>query len=222
MNLAIDIASDFICPWCFIGKTRLKSAMALVREKHPKVRFQINWLPYFLSPDTPSSGDPYQAYLESKFGGAKQVAEIQARVSEAGRDAGVAFDFARITTRPNTMSAHRLIYRAQSTGHPPAEIDTLVERLFVAHFQRGEDIGNLQVLADIAAECGDRKDDVIAYLESNEGQPQVRTLFGKIGEMGVSGVPFFIVQRHLGVSGAQTAEVLAAAILQAIQSTAKA
>ena len=71
MNVAIDIVSDLVCPWCFIGKARLKGALALVREKHPDVEFQINWLPYFLNPDTPKAGESYRAYLETKFGGAK-------------------------------------------------------------------------------------------------------------------------------------------------------
>lgn len=220
MNIAIDIVSDFVCPWCFIGKTRLKSALALVLEKHPDTSFQINWLPYFLSPDAPSAGEPYQAFMEAKFGGAKKVAEMQARVLEAGRDAGVEFDLDKILVRPSTMSAHRLVYRAQSLGHRPAEIEALVGRLFAAYFQRGEDIGSIATLADIAAECGDRKDEVVDYLLSKQGEPQVRSLFAKLGELGVSGVPFFIVQRHLAVSGAQTGEVLAAAILQAMQSTA--
>jgi predicted DsbA family dithiol-disulfide isomerase len=214
MTIAIDIASDFVCPWCFIGKHRMAQATALVKRKHPEARFQINWLPYFLNPDTPPEGEPYRAFLEAKFGGATQVARMQLDVADAGRDTGVEFNFERIATRPNTMRAHRLLYRAQSTGHRPAEIEALVERLFVAHFQRGEDIGDIVTLAEIAAECGDRKDDVIAYLESNEGLPQVRSLVGKVAGLGVKGVPFYLIQRRLAVSGAQTGEILAAAIMQ--------
>ena len=217
MNFAIDVASDFVCPWCFIGKSRLKSAVAEVQAKHPEVRFQFNWLPYFLDPNTPAAGESYRAYLEAKFGGAKQVDQIQMSVADAGRDDGVEFNFERIATRPNTLRAHRLVYRAQSTGHPPAEIEALVDRLFVAHFQRGEDIGNIATLAEIAAECGDRKDGVMAYLESKEGESQVKSLAKKVGGLGVRGVPHFILQRRLAVSGAQSATVLAAAIMQAMQ-----
>jgi predicted DsbA family dithiol-disulfide isomerase len=217
MNLAIDIVSDPVCPWCFIGKHRLTSALALVREKYPEVRFQFNWLPYFLNPDTPPQGEPYRAFLEAKFGGAQQVNTLQHAVAEAGRDAGVRFDFEHIAIRPNTMRAHRLIYRAQSIGHRPEDVAALVERLFIAHFQRGEDIGAIATLADIAAECGDRRERVIEYLESYEGTAQVRSLVGKVGELGVSGVPFFIIQRRLAVSGAQTGVVLAAAIMQAME-----
>lgn len=216
MNVAIDIVSDLVCPWCFIGKHRLAQAVALVQAKHPETRFQFNWLPYFLNPDTPLAGEPYRAFLEAKFGGATQVAKLQMEVADAGREAGVEFAFERIVTRPNTLRAHRLIYRAQSTGHPPAEIEALVERLFVAHFQRGEDIGDIATLAGIAAECGDRKDDIVAFLESKESAAQVKSLVGKVGGLGVTGVPFYIIQRRLTVSGAQTGEVLAAAIMQAM------
>ena len=220
MNVAIDIASDLVCPWCFIGKHRLAQAIALVQAKHPETRFQLNWLPYFLNPDTPTAGEPYQAFLEAKFGGATQVAALQMQIADAGKAAGVAFDFQRIAVRPNTLSAHRLIYRAQSIGHRPLEIAALVERLFVGYFQRGEDIGDIATLSDIAAECGDRKEAVVDYLESREGVQQVRSLADKVRKLGVTGVPFFIIQRNLAVSGAQTGEVLAAAILQGMQKSA--
>lgn len=216
MNVAIDIVSDLVCPWCFIGKHRLAQAVALVQAKHPETRFQFNWLPYFLNPDTPIEGEPYRAFLDAKFGGPTQVAKLQMEVADAGREAGVEFDFDRIVTRPNTLRAHRLVYRAQSIGHRPAEIEALVERLFVAHFQRGEDIGDIETLAGIAAECGDRKDEIVAFLESSDSTQQVKSLVGKVGGLGVTGVPFYIIQRRLAVSGAQTGEVLAAAIMQAM------
>ena len=217
MNFAIDVVSDFVCPWCFLGKSRVKNAMALAQEKHPELRFQLNWLPYFLGPDVPQAGQPYRAYLEAKFGGARQVESAQQRVIDAGCEDGVEYDFARIVTYPNTLRAHRLVYRAQSTGHPQAEIEALADRLFVAHFQRGEDIGSIAVLADIAAECGDRKDAVAAYLESPDGESQVKSLVDKVGKLGVNGVPHFILQRRMAISGAQSATVLAAAIMQAMQ-----
>ena len=220
MNVAIDIVSDFVCPWCYIGKARLAAATALVLEQHPQTRFQFNWLPYFLNPDTPPAGEPYRAFLEAKFGGAKAVDAMQERVAEAGRDDGVRFDFERIAKRPNTLRAHRLVYHAQSLGHRPAQIEALVERLFSAHFERGEDIGDVATLAAIAAECGDVKDDVAAYLESDEDAKKVKSLAAKAGKLAVDGVPFFIVQRRLTVSGAQTGVLLAAAILQAMQAPA--
>ncbi len=220
MNVAIDIVSDFVCPWCFIGKTRLNAAVALVLEKHPQTRFQFNWLPYFLNPDTPAVGEPYRAFLEAKFGGARAVDQLHAKIAEAGRDDGVSFDFERIAKRPNTLRAHRLVYRAQSLGHRPAEVEALIERLFSAHFQRGEDIGDVATLAAIAAECGDVKADVAAYLESDEDAKKLKSLSAKVGKLAVDGVPFFIIERRLTVSSAQTGVLLAAAILQAMQSPA--
>ena len=217
MNVSIDIVSDLVCPWCFIGKHRMTGAVALVREKFPETRFRLNWLPFFLNPDTPPEGEPYRAFLEAKFGGKEQVSRLQMDVADAGRDAGVEFDFERISIRPNTLHAHRLIYRAQSTGRQPAEIEALVERLFVAHFQRGEDIGDIATLGEIAAECGDRMDDVTEYLESTIGADQVRSLFDGISGQGISGVPLFVIQDRLAVPGAQSSAVLAAAILQAME-----
>ena len=217
MNVTIDIVSDLVCPWCFIGKHRLARAVALVDAKEADTRFQFNWLPYFLNPNTPPEGEPYRAFLEAKFGGKAAVDQLHSDVAAAGRDAGVDFNFASILTRPNSLRAHRLIYRAQSIGHRPATIAALVERLFVAHFQRGEDIGDVDMLADIAAECGDIKRDVADYLARSDGEQQVRSLADKVSALGVSGVPFFIIQRRLSVSGAQSPEVLASAIADAMQ-----
>lgn len=220
MIVAIDVVSDLVCPWCFIGKARLKGALALVKEKHPDVEFQINWLPYFLNPDTPKAGESYRAYLEAKFGGAKQVDRIQADVAEAGRDSGVEFRFDRIATRPNTLLAHRLVYRVQSIGHHPDEVQLLVERLFAAHFQLGEDIGDIETLSSIAAECGEDKAGIAAFLASDESEQQVKSLVEKVGKLGVTGVPFFIFQRRLAVSGAQSSAALAAAIMQTMRPAA--
>lgn len=216
MNVTIDIVSDLVCPWCFIGKHRLAEAFELVEDQHPETCFQVNWLPFFLNPDTPPEGEPYRAFLEAKFGGAAPVDTLQRKVAEAGNEVELAFNFARIVTRPNTLRAHRLVYRAQAIGHRPATVEALVERLFVGHFQRGEDIGDVHILADIATACGDRKDHVLAYLESNEGEQHVKRLADKVAAMGVTGVPFYIIQRRLTVSGAQTGEALATAITQAM------
>ena len=141
-------------------------------------------------------------------------------MAEAGRDAGVEFRFDRIATRPNTLRAHRLVYRVQSIGHHPDEVDALVERLFVAHFQRGEDIGDIETLVGIAAEGGEDKEDIAEFLASNESEQQVRSLVDKVGKLGVTGVPFFIFQRRMAVSGAQSSAALAAAIMQSMQPAA--
>jgi predicted DsbA family dithiol-disulfide isomerase len=216
MPVAIDIVSDFVCPWCFIGKSHLAEALALVRQEHPQARFRCTWLPFFLNPGTPSEGVPYRKFMADKFGGESRVLAVQQRVADAGREAGVHFNFARIALRPNTLRAHRLIHRAQSSGRAPEDSAKLVDRLFAAYFQRGEDIGDIGVLADIAAESGDERTAAIAYLQSEEGLGEILALNKQVNESGVSGVPFFVLAKRLGVAGAQKADVLAEAIRQAM------
>ncbi|NMG30741.1 DsbA family oxidoreductase [Aromatoleum evansii] len=218
MILDIDFVSDFVCPWCFLGKTRLARALEQVRESHPDIEVRVNWLPFFLNPDTPAAGEPYRPFLEAKFGGRRAADEVLARVADAATPDGLQFAFDRIATRPNTLPAHRLTYRAQSVGHTSARINALGEALFAAHFQQGRDIGDIATLVDIAVETtGDRREDVEAYLESDEDAATVRRMAVQLQKQGVNGVPFFIFNRRLAVSGAQTSAVLGAAVLQSLQ-----
>ena len=218
MILDIDFVSDFVCPWCFLGKTRLARALEQVRDNHPDLEVRVNWLPFFLNPDTPAAGEPYRPFLEAKFGGRRGADEVLARVVEAAAPDGLQFAFDRIATRPHTLLAHRLTYRAQSQGHTTAQINALGEALFAAHFQQGRDIGDIATLVDIAVEtAGDRREDVEAYLESDEDAATVKRMAAQLHKQGVSGVPFFIFNRRLAVSGAQTSAALGAAVLQSIQ-----
>lgn len=215
MIVTIDIVSDLVCPWCFVGKGRLAQAVALAEARLTGLRCQLNWLPYLLNPQTPPQGEPYRAFLEAKFGSRAAVDRLHSEVSSAGHDAGVDFDFERIVSRPNSLLAHRLLHRAQAIGHRPASIAALVDRLFAAHFQNGEDIGDITTLAAIAAECGDSRELVAAYLQRSDGEQEVLSLADKVCTLGVTGVPFFIIQRRLGIAGAQSPQVLAAAIIDA-------
>lgn len=215
MLLNIDLVSDFVCPWCFIGKERLSAALAELRSQRPELDVRINWLPYFLNPDTPPAGEPYRAFLEAKFGGPRKVDEMQARVAEAGAP-DVVFAFDRIAVRPNTLHAHRLMYRAQAQGMRPAQIAGLSDRLFAAHFQQGRNIGDVDTLVEIAAEGSDKADALRAYLESDADAATVRRMAAQVQQQGVTGVPFFIFNRKLAVSGAQSAGALGAAMLQAL------
>ncbi|SIR26255.1 Predicted dithiol-disulfide isomerase, DsbA family [Aromatoleum tolulyticum] len=218
MILDIDFVSDFVCPWCFLGKTRLARALEQVRDNHPDLEVRVNWLPFFLNPDTPAAGEPYRPFLEAKFGGRRGADEVLARVVEAAAPDGLQFAFDRIATRPHTLLAHRLTYRAQSQGHTTAQINALGEALFAAHFQQGRDIGDIATLIDIAVEtAGDRREDVEAYLESDEDAATVKRMAAQLQKQGVSGVPFFIFNRRLAVSGAQTSAALGAAVLQSLQ-----
>ena len=198
-DLAIDIVSDVVCPWCFIGKRRLEAALGELKQERPDVVPRIRWLPFFLDPDTPEAGEPYRPYLERKFGGPEKLAQIWAQVTDAGRSAGIAFAFERIELRANTLKAHRLIHRAQKAG----DADALVERLFAAQFLRGENVGEAAVLARIAAECGDDEAATLAYLQGDEDAAAVRAGFERARQMNITGVPFFILAGRHGVGGAQ-------------------
>ena len=217
MILDIDRVSDFVCPWCFLGKVRLARAIEQLRAARPDLEVRVNWLPFFLNPDTPAAGEPYRAFLEAKFGGARQADEMLMQVAEAAAPDGVRFAFDKIATRPNTLRAHRLSYRAQSLGQTQERVTSLGDALFAAHFQHGRDIGDIDTLVDIAVANGDNRDAVRAYLESDADAATVKRMASQIRKQGISGVPFFIMNRKLAVSGAQSTAALGAAILQALQ-----
>ncbi|THF59386.1 DsbA family oxidoreductase [Pseudothauera rhizosphaerae] len=217
MPLTIDLVSDFVCPWCFLGKVRLDRALAELRAERPGLEVQINWLPFFLDPDAPAAGEPYRPFLETKFGGPQGADAVQRQVAEAAAEDGLVFAFDRIAVRPNTLKAHRLCYRAQRLGNSPAHVKALTDALFAAHFQQGLDIGSSAVLADLAvAAGGERRDEVLDYLNGHEDAAAVRRMAAGIQQQGVHSVPFFILNRSLGISGAQSAAVLGAAILQSL------
>jgi predicted DsbA family dithiol-disulfide isomerase len=217
MILDIDLASDFVCPWCFLGKERLARALDSLQASRPDLKVRINWLPYFLNPDTPAQGEPYRAFLEKKFGGSRAVDAMQAQVREAAAEDGLHLAFELIRTRPNTLKAHRLCYRAQRHGQKPEQLRALTDALFAAHFQHGLDIGDSEVLADLAVAAGERnRDAVLAYLDSDEDAAAVRRMAANLQAQGIDSVPFFILNRSLGVPGAQSPAVLGAAILQSL------
>lgn len=211
-ELVIDVVSDVVCPWCFIGKRRLEAALRELKQERPQVVPRIRWLPFFLNPDTPEAGEPYRPFLEKKFGGPEKLAQIWAQISEAGRSAGIDFAFERIETRANTLKAHRLIHRAQARG----DADALVERLFAAQFLHGENVGDAAVLARLAAECGEDEAETLAYLRGDEDAAAVRAGFERAQQMGITGVPFFILAGRYGVGGAQPPELMLGALRQAL------
>lgn len=212
MPLTIDIISDVVCPWCFIGRRRLQAALQQLQGDQPELAVSVQWHPYFLNPDTPPEGEPYRPFLEKKFGGTAALEAIWQRLRETGQEAGIAFAFERIATRPNTLNAHRLIHRAQGIGLGEA----WVEALFAAHFLQGRDIGQLDTLATLAGEIGDDPTQVRDYLRGDGGRDEVRALAEEAQRMGVSGVPFLIFNRRLAVTGAQTPDLLRQAIDQAL------
>ena len=209
--LTIDIVSDVVCPWCYIGKRRLESALALAGTDTHSVA--LHWHSFQLNPDIPPEGVDRRRYLEQKFGGPQRARAIYERVEAAGREVGIRFDFARIERQPNTTDAHRLVDWAQVTDAERA--DDLVERLFRAYFIDGIDIGKVAELARIASDAGYLAADASAYLNSDAGRADVAAADARSKAAGIGGVPFFIFNRKLAVSGAQPPEVLREAIGQA-------
>ncbi len=204
----IEIVIDVVCPWCHIGLRRLDAAIALVKRQYPAFECEKRWRPFFLDPDTPPEGEPYLPLLLQKFGGQEKVEAIFQRVRDAGATCGLAFHFEKILLRANTRHAHRLILWAQQRG----DAQPLVERLFVAQFQRGENIGDRTALAGIAAECGYEREAVAAYLDSELSVDLVDGLIAEARAWGVNSVPTFVFDRRLGIPGAEDPAALAAAI----------
>jgi len=204
----IDIVSDVVCPWCYIGKRRLEAALA-GRAGSP----QIRWHPFQLNPDIPPGGCDRRRYLEEKFGGPQRASEIYARVEAAGREVGIPFDFQRIERQPNTVDAHRLIAWTQANAADRA--DTLVERLFRAYFTEGANIGEIDVLVRLAGEAGIDGAAARGHLASDAGRAEVAAADQRSKATGISGVPFFIFNRRLAVSGAQPPAILGEALARA-------
>ena len=199
--LVIDVVSDVVCPWCFLGKRRLDAAIAEAGDA------QVRWRPYQLDPTIPAGGLERKAYMSAKFRDEARLAEIHARLTALGEQAGIAFDFEAIARAPNTLDAHRLIRFAAQAG----KADEVVERLFSAYFERGQDIGDRAVLAEIGAGI----DGIEARLASGEGVAEVQAEIAFAQRGGVEGVPFFIFGEKYAVSGAQSVEALTQAITEA-------
>ncbi|MCF8177108.1 MAG: DsbA family oxidoreductase [Sulfuritalea sp.] len=216
-TLRIDIFSDVVCPWCFVGKRNLDKALEMWRTEQPDGDVQVRWQPFFLNPDTPDTGEPYRPFLEKKFGGPKPLQEMWQRVQEAGRPAGIEFAFEKIELRANTLKAHRLIHYAQKSEPDQKTIAVLIEALFAAQFLQGRYIGDAAVLADIAGECGLDRAAVLAYLESDDDTEDVLAGAAEARRLNINGVPFFIFNRRLGASGAHPPQDLLKAMQQSTE-----
>jgi predicted DsbA family dithiol-disulfide isomerase len=195
----LDILSDPICPWCWIGKAGLDAAMA-EQPDHP---FTIEWHPFQLNPDMPREGMDRRAYLEAKFGGREGAARAYAPVVERAAEAGLDLHLDRIATTPNTLDAHRLIHWAGIEGRQTAAVSAL----FKAYFTDGRDIGDRDVLADIADAIEMDASVVRRLLASDADLDGIRQRDAHSREMGVTGVPTFIVAQQHAVPGAQSKEM---------------
>ena len=203
--MQIQIYSDVVCPWCFIGKRRLEQALetsGYVQQTH------IAWHPFQLNPTMPKSGMDRRTYLEAKFGGAEGRREIEERLAKAGVADGIMFAFDRIARTPNTFEAHRLMWFAQQHKKP----DDLAEGLFHAYFSEGRDIGDGQTLVDIAAEIGLDRDATRQFLASDQGVEVVREEEATGHGLGIQGVPYFVLNGTYAISGAQSPDIFVSAL----------
>ncbi len=211
-KLPIAIVSDIVCPWCFIGKARLETALA---QHGLTDRVAITWLPYELNPDMPPEGMDRTAYLDAKFGPGKRK-EIEIRLSEAALESGVTFNWSKVTRSVNTRMAHMLV-AAASTVQRGSDMKAA---LFRAYFQEGRDIGDLETLVAIAVEQGFDEQAARDELTNDELRETVIGLEDHARKVGVTGVPFFIIDGKLAVSGAQTPEVWAQVFAQVMRDAA--
>lgn len=208
--LHIEVFFDLICPWCLIGKRQLERALARLHAGRPDVEVSVEWHGVQLLADMPAAGVPFAEFYLRRLGSEQAVRLRQAQVREAAGAAGVDIDFARIARMPNTADAHRLLQRAAAIGSA-AQVEALLERLFAAYFHTGEDLGDSATLLACAESCGFAAAELADCLRG-DGSP----FFSHAAAQAASGVPYFVFDRRLALSGAQPAEVLHGAMLEAL------
>jgi predicted DsbA family dithiol-disulfide isomerase len=206
--LTIDIVSDVVCPWCYLGEKRLEAALAEAPQP-----VAVRWRPYQLDPTIPAGGLDRADYMAKKFGKSGRLQTAHDNLTRLGAEVGLPFAFDKIKRAPNTLDAHRVIRWANSAGVQ----GKVVDRLFKAYFVEGRDIGDRGVLTDIAGECGLDAQLVEKLLAEGADVDLVREEIAQAQAIGVSGVPFFIFADRLGVPGAQDPSVLIGAMAQARQ-----
>jgi predicted DsbA family dithiol-disulfide isomerase len=206
MNLHIDVISDVICPWCFIGKRRLEKAIAAHGEP-----VNVRWLPFQLNPTMPKEGISRKEYRTRKFGSWERSLEIDAQMVAVGEAEGIHFTLDRIERTPNTLDAHRLIWLADHEGCQ----DAIVEALFRAYFTEGRDISNRQALITVVAEAGLDRHRTEKVLNSDEGMEAIKEAEILSRRFRVDGVPFFIINGKITLAGAQQPDAFVGAFKQA-------
>lgn len=205
--ITIDIVSDIVCPWCWLGKQYVDAAI----KQFPDMEVQINWRPFMLDADVPSDGLPYQYYMKKKFGGdrVEQFKAMKKNLVQAAGPAGIEFNFDAIPVRPNTLKAHCLLKLAAEQGKSAAAS----EALFKAFFQDGQDVGNDKVLMQIASDIGMDINSAKKFSASKNDKKEIKSELAYFQELGVSSVPTFIYNGTFAVAGGQPID----AHLQAIE-----
>lgn len=200
--ISVDIVSDVMCPWCYIGKRRLEAAL----KQRPDLDITVQWHPFQLDPTIPKGGMDRQEYLNRKFGGPEGAKSIYANIVEAGKLENIPFAFDLIPRSPNTIDSHRLIHWSKEQGFQ----DALVERLFEMYFTEGKDIGDHAVLLAAAKDAGMDVEKVKKLLASDTDCTTIETSIASAQKMGIQGVPYFIIAGKYALSGAQSPEVIVA------------
>ena len=198
----LAVVSDAICPWCYVGKRRMEKALAMLGED---LRFRVTWHAFELNPQMPKEGIERRLYRMRKFGSWERSLALDAQLTEVGRGDGISFRYDLIQRTPNTFNAHRLVWLAGQHNKQ----DAMVETLFRGYFSEGRDIGDLSVLAELAAEAGLERAGVSAFLQSNDGAPEVQAEEAIAQRAGLSGVPTFVLDGRVLFSGAQHADLIA-------------
>ena len=196
----VDIISDTVCPWCYIGKRRFEQAVAL----RPGYDFQVSWRPFQLNPDIPAAGLPRKDFLSDKFGGPDRADRIYEAVSAAGAEVGLDFNFRNIPHQPNTFDSHRLVRWSETAGVQ----DAVVEKLFLSYFIDEVDVGDQKALAVVADGCGMDGNLVRELFQRDADRDLVMAEEGVARRMGINGVPCFVVDHKYAISGAQDPSVL--------------
>ncbi len=208
VSISVDVVSDVVCPWCFIGQKRLDKAIGTVEG----VDVHVSWRPFQLDPTIPAQGKDRREYMLAKFGSEERIRDIHARIEPLGAAEGIAFDFDAIKVAPNTLDAHRVIRWAGPAGEDVQ--NRLVRRLFQLNFEEGANLGDPAVLVEAAREAGMDASVVETMLATDADKDAVRTEIATASRMGITGVPCFLIEGKYAVMGAQDAETLADAIRQ--------
>lgn len=206
--MRVDVVSDFVCPWCFIGARRLAAACGRMRSTQQPPA-DIRWHAFLLNPQTAPAGEPYVPFMVRKFGSREAVAALHDRATEAGRSEGIEFRFDDMLVRPSTIAAHDLVARLQEQGEDASE---LVFKIFEAHFLCGLNIGSADVLTALAVECGF---DLRPALEASRSAQRVGALTAFARRTGTAGVPLFVFDRRRALAGAQSVDLLCRTMLDA-------
>jgi predicted DsbA family dithiol-disulfide isomerase len=206
--LHVEVVADLVCPFCFIGKRRLDHAMEAVQGPS-----EVNWYPYQLNPDMPEDGLPLDDYLSMRFGNPANIQPVLEQLTHEGRVEDINFRFDRISQVPNTLRAHRLMYLAESEG---VDQSGLAEEFMKAYFERGEDIGNMEILVELAGRHGLNSRDVEKIIDDESAKQVVLSREAQVRSSGIAGVPGYLLNRRLLVIGAQETDALVSAFDRAM------